>query len=113
MNNDVIVFSFDSMDENLGLWVSETDDEIVCNNVVTLLKQQDERGNMSVNTIPFAFNSTGLKEIHIIKKHLKWYSKDMDPSIKTKYLASVSGIIVADSTSMKNLEKNNVVPFHK
>ena len=113
MEKKVLVFSFESTDEHIGLVEMETDDIFVCSHVLTMFKQPDQKGQMSVNTIPFSFNATGIEKVTIVKKHLKWYSEDMDKDIKKNFLTSVSGLVVANTADLQNLNKNNVVPFKK
>ncbi len=111
-DRQIIVFSMDGTTEHVGVLESETDDYYMINNVFTFAKQYDSSGKIVVNVVPFVLNSCGIKKVYIMKSKIIWYSLDVDDKFKKQFLASLSDIVVADSSTLTKLKKSNIVDIN-
>ena len=109
MDQQVFVFSMEGTDEHVGIFVEETDTELTLTNLFTFAKQYDQSGGLSVNMVPFVFNSCGIKKVTLFKHKIAWLASEVDKDFKQQYLASLSGLVVANGNTLNQLKKDNVV----
>jgi len=109
MEQKVVVFSMDGTDEHVGIFVEETDTQLTLSNVFTFAKQYDQTGGLSVSMVPFVFNSCGIKEVTLFKHKIVWSTSEVDKDFKQQYIASLSGLVVADGSALNQLKKDNNV----
>jgi len=106
----VLAFALGQMEEHVGVVESEKDTFFILSNVITLIKEPQKNGELSISNIPFNFNVVGLKTVTINKNHLQWYSEDFDEGFKQKYLAALSGIVIPEAKNIQDI-KDKVIQF--